>query len=91
MYLLTFSLHKDAVNNSEHASIALNGPTTVDEMWMWSWSNLTYYSEIRMEGPQKPMTYVSVYCWSPTVIQTGQVPTKSQKSISFVRYANVSG
>jgi hypothetical protein len=60
MYLLTVSLHKDATSNSEHASIALNGPTTGDEMWMWSWPNLRYYREIRMEGPRKPMTYVGV-------------------------------
>ena len=74
-------LHKEPVSNSKHASIAQNGPTTVDEVWMWSWPNLRYYEyiEIRKKGPRKPTKRVSVYCQNPTGIRTGHVPTKSPK------------
>lgn len=48
MYLLTVSLHKEPVSNSQRASIAQKDPTTVDEVWMWSWPNLRYYPEIRI-------------------------------------------
>lgn len=43
MYLLTASLHKEPLSNSKHASI--DGPTTVNEVWKWSWPNLRYYCD----------------------------------------------
>lgn len=75
MYLLTVSLHKEPASNPKHASISQNDPTTVDEVWMWSWPNLRYYPEIRIAVPRKPTKCVSVYRQIPTDVRTGHVPT----------------
>jgi len=90
MYLLTVSLHKEPVSNSQHASIAQKGPTTVDEVRMWSWPNLRYYPEIHIyRGSTKTHeTCVSILSRVRQVSETDSFRQKIQSftiCVSFLR------